>query len=68
MREFDASLQRLGKLLYTFFQEEGVRSISEKEALVRVCIDNICKETLMQESIAASKESIKRDQENAKTS
>lgn len=56
MREFDASLQRLGKLLYTFFAEEKVESHYEREALVRVAAEQLCEGYMIAKSAQAGRE------------
>lgn len=66
MRQFDTSLQKLGKLLFTFFLEEGVESQDEKEALLKMAADKITMEYTLAKSVEAGKEGIERMKREAK--
>lgn len=60
MRQFDESLQRLGKLLFAFFSEENVESFNERQALMKMAFEQMGEEYLLAKSIQAGHDAIVR--------
>ncbi len=60
MRQFDESLQRLGRLLFTFFSEEKIESHHEREALLKMSIEQMCEGYMLAKSTQAGFELVER--------
>lgn len=60
MRQFDESLNRLGKILFTFFSEEKIESHHEKDALLRMVHEQFGEAYMLAKSVQAGYDGIQR--------